>query len=130
MGHQIVSTDKAPAAIGPYSQAVSAQTGRIVFLSGQIPVDPATGNMVNESVSAEVLQVLANLDEVLKAAGLDRESVAKTTIFLTNMGDFALVNAIYGEFFGEHRPARATIQVAALPKGARVEIEAIAVEPA
>jgi 2-iminobutanoate/2-iminopropanoate deaminase len=118
----------APKAIGPYSQAIECHPSRFLYLSGQIPIDPRTGAMVGGTVEDETRQVLANLDAVLNAARLDRWNVVRTTIFLADMGDFAAVNAVYGEFFGEHKPARATVQVAALPKGARVEIDAIAVE--
>lgn len=122
-----VSTPAAPAAIGPYSQAIEASGSRFLFLSGQIPLDPATGEMRNASVADEIEQVLANLQAVLAAGGASRAHIVKTTIFLTDMADFALVNERYAAFMGEHRPARATVAVAGLPKGARVEIEAIAV---
>ncbi len=118
----------APKAIGPYSQAQECRPGRMLFLSGQIPIDPRTGAMVGGSIEDETRRVLANLDAVLVAGGMDRWNVVRTTIFLADLGDFGAVNAVYGEFFGEHRPARATVQVAALPKGARVEIDAIATE--
>jgi 2-iminobutanoate/2-iminopropanoate deaminase len=121
-----VSTPAAPAAIGPYSQAVEAAGSRLLFLSGQIPLDPATGQLKNGSVAEEVAQVLANLQAVLAAAGASPSSLVKTTIFLTDMADFGVVNEAYGAWLGEHRPARATIAVKALPRGARVEIEGIA----
>ena len=126
MGRSIVSTPNAPAAIGPYSQAVAA--GGFVFCSGQIPLDPATGNMVGgEDVEAQARQVMANLKAVLQAAGADFSKVVKTTIFLTDLADFVRVNGVYGSFFeGTEPPARATVQVAALPRGAKVEIEATA----
>jgi 2-iminobutanoate/2-iminopropanoate deaminase len=120
-----ISTSNAPAAIGPYAQAIEA--GNLVFTSGQIPLRP-DGTLVEGGITEQVNQVLANLDAVLKAAGVDRKNVVKSTIYLTNLADFDTVNAIYGEFFGDHKPARTTIQVAALPKGARVEIEMIAVK--
>ncbi len=122
-----VSTPAAPAAIGPYSQAVEATGSRFLFLSGQIPLDPATGQLKNASVAEEVAQVLANLQAVLAAAGASPASLVKTTIFLTDMADFAVVNEAYAAWLGEHRPARATIAVKALPRGARVEIEGIAI---
>ena len=122
-----VSTPAAPAAIGPYSQAVEVSGSRLLFLSGQIPLDPATGQLKNGSVAEEVAQVLANLQAVLAAAGASPASLAKTTIFLTDMADFAVVNEAYAAWLGEHRPARATIAVKALPRGARVEIEGVAV---
>lgn len=129
MQRSIVSTPDAPKAIGPYSQAV--RTGQLVFLSGQIPLDPKTGEMVGGSdIEAQTRQVMANLSAVLSAAGARFEHVVKTTIFLTDLNDFTRVNQIYGASFeGVSPPARATVQVAALPRGAKVEIEAIAVVP-
>jgi 2-iminobutanoate/2-iminopropanoate deaminase len=99
----------------------------MLFCSGQIPLDPLTGSMRNASIEEETRQVLDNLGAVLAAGGMDRWNVVKTTIFLVDLGDFGTVNGLYAEFFGEHRPARSTVQVAGLPKGARVEIEAVAV---
>lgn len=122
-----VSTDGAPKAIGPYSQAVRA--GDFLFLSGQIALDPATMTMVSSDVEAETRQVLSNLHAVLAAAGASWADVVKTTIYLTNLGDFATVNRIYGEVTGDVPPARATVQVAALPRGGTVEIDAIALAP-
>ena len=119
-----IHTDRAPAAIGPYSQAICA--GGMVFVSGQIALDPQSGTLVDSSVEAETEQVIRNLAAVLEASGTERSKVVKTTIYLTNMGDFAAMNAVYGKFFGETPPARATVQVTALPAGARVEIDAIA----
>lgn len=121
---ELVSTDKAPRAIGPYSQAVIA--GHEVWTSGQIGLDPATGEMVEGGTAAETRRVLANLDAVLGAAGVTRADVIRCTVFVVDLNDFGLVNGLYGEFFGTHRPARSTVQVAALPKGARVEIDAVA----
>ncbi len=121
-----VTTRDAPEAIGPYSQAVECRPGRLLFLSGQIPIAPRTGTLVGGGVAEQTRQVLANLDAVLLAAGLARWNVIKTTIYLADLRDFAVVNEVYAEFFGDHRPARATVQVAGLPKGALVEIEAIA----
>ena len=121
----IVSTPHAPAAIGPYSQAVRA--GQFVFLSGQIPLDPSSGNMVGgDDVEAQTVQVMQNLEAVLAAAGSSFAQVVKSTIFLTDLGDFAVVNRVYGARFEGAPPARATVQVAALPRGAKVEIELIA----
>lgn len=120
-----VQTDKAPAAIGPYSQGVKA--GGLVFFSGQIPLDPASGQLVEGGVAEQADQVMANIEAVLAAAGLRFADVVKTTIFLTDMGDFATVNEIYGRRFEGIFPARSTVQVAALPKGAKVEIECVAV---
>jgi 2-iminobutanoate/2-iminopropanoate deaminase len=120
-----ISTKDAPAAIGPYSQAIL--TSGMVFLSGQIPLDPKTGEMVSGDVTVQTERVIANLRAVLAAAECTFANVVKTTIFLTNMDDFQAVNAVYAKAFGDHRPARATVAVAALPRGARVEIEAIAI---
>jgi 2-iminobutanoate/2-iminopropanoate deaminase len=120
-----VVTNAAPQAIGPYAQAVRA--GQLVFCSGQIGLDPAGGELVTGGVEAETERVLANLRAVLAAAGLTVEHVVRTTIYLVDLADFARVNAIYGRFFSAPFPARATVGVAALPRGARVEIDAIAV---
>lgn len=122
---EIVSTDKAPGAIGPYSQAVKA--GGMVYCSGQIPIDPATGEFVSDDVSEQTDQVLKNLGEVLAAAGVGFGNVVKTTIFLASMDDFALVNQVYGKYFSDNKPARATVQAARLPRDAKVEIDCIAI---
>jgi len=129
MQRNIVRTAEAPAAIGPYSQAVVVPVGgqKMVFCSGQIALDPVTGTMVEGDVEAQTRQVLANLGAVLAAAGATFGSVVKTTIFLASMDDFGTVNAIYGERFVHDPPARATVQAAKLPRGALVEIDAIAV---
>jgi 2-iminobutanoate/2-iminopropanoate deaminase len=119
-----VHTDAAPRAIGPYSQAVVA--GNLVFVSGQIPLDPATGQLVGGEFEAEVDRVLANVDAVLAAAGCDRTRVVKATLFVTDMALFGTLNERYARYFGDHRPARAVVGVAALPRGARVEMEAVA----
>ncbi len=124
MGKEIVRTDAAPAAIGPYSQAVRA--GEFLFLSGQIPLDPATGQMVEGGIEAQTRRVLENLKAVLEAAGAGLDRVVKTTVYLADLDDFAAMNAVYAEYFPENPPARAAVQVARLPKGARIEIEAIA----
>jgi 2-iminobutanoate/2-iminopropanoate deaminase len=121
---EIVLSPDAPAPIGPYSQAV--RTRDFLFCSGQIALDPATGEMRNATIEDETRQVMKNLRHVLNASGATFANVAKTTIFLTNMADFAAVNKLYEELLGTSRPARSTVQVAALPKGARVEIECIA----
>ncbi|MDP4199660.1 MAG: RidA family protein [Bacteroidota bacterium] len=121
---EIVLSPDAPAPIGPYSQAV--RTRDFLFCSGQIALDPATGEMKNGSIEEETRQVMKNLRRVLVASGATFANVAKTTIFLTNMDDFAVVNKVYDELLGTSRPARSTVQVAALPKGARVEIECVA----
>ncbi|HEX3551301.1 MAG TPA: RidA family protein [Candidatus Elarobacter sp.] len=125
---ETIATDAAPAAIGPYSQAIAA--GGYVFTSGQIALDPATGALVEGDAAAQTRQVMANLRAVLTAAGLSLGAVVKTTIFLVDMKDFAAVNAVYGEAFAGAPPARSTVAVAALPRDARVEIEAIAVRGA
>lgn len=119
-----VHTDRAPAAVGPYSQAIIH--GELVFTAGQIPLDPATGELVNGDVRAQTRQVLRNLEAVLNAAGSSLDRVLKTTVFLADMNDFAAVNEVYAEFFPDVPPARSAVQVAALPKTARVEIEAVA----
>ena len=120
----VISTDKAPKAIGPYSQAIAA--GDLVFTSGQIPLDPATQQMVAGDIKAQTERVMENLAAVLQAAGVSFDHVVKTTIFLADLNDFAVVNEIYGKRFTKTPPARSTVQVAALPKGARVEIDLIA----
>ena len=121
---QIIETERAPKAIGPYSQAV--RSGQFVFASGQIPLDPATGEFVPGGVAEQTEQVLKNLSAVLEAAGASLKSVVKTTVFLADMNDFAAMNEVYGRFFSEKPPARATVEAARLPRDARVEIEAIA----
>lgn len=123
----IIHTEQAPAAIGPYSQGV--RSGKWLFTAGQVGFDPASGEFVEGGVEAQTRQVMQNLAAILAAAGGGLEHVVKTTVFLVDMGDFAAMNAVYAEAFGEHRPARSTVAVAALPRGARVEIEAIAALP-
>lgn len=127
MSKKVIQTEKAPKAIGPYSQAVSVPAGSLVFLSGQIPIDPATGELVAGDAAAQSEQVMKNLNAVLAAAGLSFEQVVRCTIFLTDLADFGRVNEVYGRCFPVAPPARVTVQVAALPRGARVEIDAIAV---
>jgi len=122
---EIIRTDRAPQAIGPYSQAIRA--GGLLFLSGQVGLDPATGALVEGGLEAETTRALQNLEAVLRAAGAGLDRVVRTTVFLVDLGDFATMNAIYARAFGETRPARSTVQVSALPRGARVEIDAIAV---
>jgi 2-iminobutanoate/2-iminopropanoate deaminase len=121
---KIISTSEAPGAIGPYSQAV--RSGSFLFCSGQIPLDPRSGQIVPGEIAAQTRRVLDNIGAVLKAEDLTFDHVVKTTIFLTNLGDFQTVNEVYGLYFKQDPPARSTIQVAALPKGANVEIEVIA----
>lgn len=120
----VVATEQAPAAIGPYSQAIAA--AGLVFCSGQIPLDPASGQIVEGDIESQTRRVLDNLTAVLQAAGSSPEQVVKTTIFLADMNDFATVNTIYTEYFGTEPPARSTVQVARLPRDVRVEVEAIA----
>ena len=120
----IIKTTAAPEAIGPYSQAVT--TGNLVFCSGQIPLDPATMTLVGDNVAEQTAQVLKNLAEVLKAAGSGPDKVLKTTVFLKDMNDFVEMNNVYAKFFGDHKPARATVEVARLPKDVLVEIECTA----
>jgi 2-iminobutanoate/2-iminopropanoate deaminase len=127
MDKKIIVTDKAPKAIGPYSQGVSA--GCFVFTAGQIGLDPATGNLVEGGIEAETRQVLTNIKNILAAEGYGLEHVVKTTIFLKELTDFSAMNAVYGEFFKENPPARATVQVAGLPKNAKLQIDAIALNP-
>jgi 2-iminobutanoate/2-iminopropanoate deaminase len=124
MNIQVIATDRAPRAIGPYSQAVVA--GGFVHCSGQIALDPASGELVGADAAGQARQALTNLEQVLRAAGAGLDRVVRMTLFLTNLDDFGAVNAVFAEFFGDHRPARATVQVARLPRGAMVEIEATA----
>jgi 2-iminobutanoate/2-iminopropanoate deaminase len=127
MAHTPVHSAQAPRAIGPYSQAVEARPGRLVFLSGQIPLDPATGELVVGDISVQTERVMENLGAVLKAASLGFPDVVRCTIYLVDLAEFSTVNGVYGRYFASAPPARATVQVAALPKGARVEIDAVAV---
>jgi 2-iminobutanoate/2-iminopropanoate deaminase len=122
--NKVVSTNNAPGAIGPYSQAIVA--GGMVFVSGQIPIDPTTGNFISDDVVEQTEQVLKNLSEVLLAAGSDLGRVVKTTVFLADMNDFAVMNEVYATFFDSNKPARATVQAARLPRDAKVEIDCIA----
>lgn len=127
MGKEIISTDRAPQAIGPYSQGVKA--GGLVFFSGQIPLDPATGMLKGESIAEQTGQVMLNIAAMLDAAGLGFDDLVKTTIYLADMDDFAVVNEIYGSRFAANPPARSTVAVRSLPKGAKVEIEVTALAP-
>lgn len=122
--NNIIHTEKAPAAIGPYSQAV--QTGNLLFISGQIPIDPATGSFAGDDIVTQTRQSLNNVRAILDAAGYSLGDVVKTTVLLADMADFAAMNAVYAEFFTENCPARAAFAVKELPRGAKVEIEAIA----
>ncbi len=124
MNKVIISTENAPAAIGPYSQAV--RIGNLVFTSGQIPIDPQTGQIVAEDIKSQTRRVLDNVAAVLEAAGTSLENVIKATVFIKNMNDFAEINAVYGEYFPVQPPARSTVEVARLPKDVGVEIEVVA----
>jgi 2-iminobutanoate/2-iminopropanoate deaminase len=122
---EVVSTDKAPGAIGPYSQAV--KVNGMVFCSGQIPIDPTTGSFVSDDIAEQTEQVLRNLNAVLESAGSGLDRVVKTTVFLSDMEDFAAMNEIYSKYFDANKPARATVQAARLPRDAKVEIDCVAV---
>ncbi len=124
MNREVIHTVDAPQAIGPYSQAIGVD--RLVFVSGQIPLDPATGELVADDISVQTRQVLQNVQAILEAAGSSLAQVIKTTVFLTDIGDFAAMNTVYAEFFAHDPPARSAVQVAALPRGASVEIEVVA----
>lgn len=126
---QAVSTEAAPAAIGPYSQAIRA--GSLLFVSGQVPIDPATGNIVEGDITVQTRRVLQNVEAILLAGGASFDTVVRTTVFLADMNDFAAVNQVYATCFRSPAPARATVQVARLPKDARIEIDVIAsIDPA
>lgn len=125
MDRIIVSTDRAPAAVGPYSQAVIA--GDLVFTAGALPLDPETGELVGDDITAQTGQVIRNLESILEEAGSSLYQVVKTTVFLTDLSNFAGMNEVYGEFFASNPPARSTVEVGPLPKGALLELDAIAV---
>ena len=125
MTRKVIATDAAPKAIGPYSQGIDS--GSLVFVSGQIPFDPATGQLVTGSIGEQADRVLKNIEAVLKASGLSMSHVVRTTVYLVDLGDFAAMNEVYAKHFPKDHPARSTVQVSALPKGARIEIDAIAV---
>ena len=125
MANQVIHTENAPAAIGPYSQAVKA--GNLLFVSGQVPFVPETMEIVEGDVKAQTAQSLKNLQAILKEAGADFSNVVKTTLFIKDMNEFAQINEVYAEYFGENKPARACVEVARLPKDVKVEIELIAV---
>lgn len=124
MDRSVISTERAPAAIGPYSQAIAA--GGLVFVSGQLPLDPATGEMVEGDIAAMTRQIFRNIEAVLAAAGSSLDKIVKTTVFLADLADFQTMNGAYSEFFPASPPARSTVQVARLPRDARVEIEVVA----
>ncbi len=123
---KVLHTDKAPAAIGPYSQGI--QAGQTIYVSGQIPIDPATGDFAGEDIETQTRQSLTNIKNILAAAGTDMSAVVKTTVLLADIDDFGAMNGVYAQFFQEPFPARACFAVAALPRGAKVEIEVIAVK--
>lgn len=125
MGKEIISSQNAPAAIGPYSQAI--KVGNFIYASGQLGVDPQTGNLVGDNVQTQTEQVFKNIKSVLEAAGASLQNVVKATVFLADMNDFVEMNKVYAEKFGDNRPARSTVQVARLPKDGLVEIEVVAV---
>lgn len=127
MARTVLHSENAPRAIGPYSQAVQVPAGTLTFVSGQVPLDPKTGELLKGDITQQTERVMENLRAVLKAGGIDFAHVVRCTIFLVDLNDFAKVNEVYGRYFEGAPPARATVQVAALPKGARVEIDAIAV---
>ena len=125
MKHEVIHTNNAPAAIGPYSQAVKA--GNLLFVSGQVPFVPETMEIVEGDVKAQTKQSLSNVAAILKEAGADFSNVVKSTVFISDMNEFAQINEVYSEFFGENKPARACVEVARLPKDVKVEIEVIAI---
>jgi 2-iminobutanoate/2-iminopropanoate deaminase len=124
MNKETVATDKAPKAIGPYEQAI--KVGEFVYTAGQIPIDPQTGNLVEGDIAAQTRRVLENLKSVLEAAGSSLDRVVKATVFLKNMADFAAMNEVYAEYLGKTKPARSTVAVAELPRGALIEIDFVA----
>ncbi len=125
---EVIKTDQAPAAIGPYSQAIKVPCGKMIYCSGQIPLDPKTGNIVGTTGAEQCRQVMENIKGLLTASGSYLDQVVKTTIFLTDMAEFASVNEVYGSYFEGNPPARSTVQVSRLPKDVRVEIEVIAMQ--
>ena len=124
---EIIRTDKAPAAIGPYSQAIRIEPTAIIYCSGQIPLNPKTGEIVGKTAAEQCKQVMDNISGLLREAGVDLSHIVKTTIFLTDLGDFGPVNEMYSTYFDVNPPARSTVEVSKLPKGVKIEIEAIAV---
>jgi len=124
---EIIKTSQAPGAIGPYSQAIRAASGRMIFTAGQIPLDPASGQLVEGDIKVQTRRVLESVKAILEAGGASLRDVVKTTVFLTDLRDFQAMNEVYGEYFSNEPPARSTVEVKALPRGARIEIETIAV---
>jgi 2-iminobutanoate/2-iminopropanoate deaminase len=125
-GLGVVATDRAPRAIGPYSQGVT--TDSLVYTAGQVPLDPATGEVVGRTIAEQTERVLQSLAAILEAGGSSLAQVVKTTVYLTDLADFAAMNEVYARHFGAHKPARSTVQVAALPKGVRIEVDAVALK--
>lgn len=124
---EVIKTSSAPAAIGPYSQGIRVSAGKMLFTAGQVPLDPATGQMVTGDIKAQTRRVLENVKAILQAAGASFEHVVKTTVFMTDLNEFAAMNEVYAEFFSTNPPARSTVEVRALPRGAKVEIETMAI---
>jgi 2-iminobutanoate/2-iminopropanoate deaminase len=124
---ETIKTSQAPAAIGPYSQAIKIAAGKMIFTAGQIALDPTTGRLIEGDIAAQTRRVLENVKAILAASGAQLENVVKTTVFMADLGEFAAMNEVYGEFFPANPPARSTVEVKALPRGAKVEIEATAV---
>lgn len=124
---ETIKTSTAPGAIGPYSQAVKISCGEMIFIAGQVPLDPATGQMVQGDIKVQTRRVMENIRNVLAAAGANLDDVVKTTVFMCNLGEFQVMNEVYGEYFASNPPARSTVEVKALPRGAQVEIEAVAI---
>lgn len=124
---EIIKTSKAPGAIGPYSQAVKISSGTMIFTAGQIAFDPATGQMVDGDIKIQTRRVLENVKAILEASGAGLQDVVKTTVFMSNLAEFQAMNDVYAEFFPNHPPARSTVEVKALPRGAKVEIETITI---
>ncbi len=124
---EVIKTSSAPAAIGPYSQGIRVSAAKMLFTAGQVPLDPASGQMVTGDIKAQTRRVLENVKAILHAAGASFENVVKTTVFMTDLSEFAAMNEVYAEFFTANPPARSTVEVRALPRGAKVEIETMAV---
>jgi 2-iminobutanoate/2-iminopropanoate deaminase len=124
---ETLKTPNAPAAIGPYSQGIKITAGKMIFTAGQIPLDPATGRLIEGDIAAQTRRALDNVKAILAASGAGLENVVKTTVFMADLGEFAAMNEVYAEYFSANPPARSTIEVKALPRGAKIEIEAIAV---
>jgi 2-iminobutanoate/2-iminopropanoate deaminase len=125
---KLIQTDRAPKAIGPYSQGVSIESGKLIFTAGQIPFHPGTNQMVDGGIEKQTEQVIQNLKAILEAGGSGLDRVVKTTVFLKQMGDFQAMNSVYEKYFSSNPPARSTVEVSALPKGALIEIECVAIQ--